>query len=121
MKTVIWLDDERDPKDPKYKIFLEENLHIKGLSQIYWVRNYEEFVKCLDLLWGVVDMISFDHDLGEEESGLDCAKYLVHKCLDLNQNLPSYQSHSMNPVGKKNILSLLDNYYKYFIKQNHNE
>ena len=44
------------------------------------VYNYEEFVEYLERK-GLPDFISFDHDLGEDLSGYDCAKYLVDYCL----------------------------------------
>lgn len=45
------------------------------------VRSYAEFVTYI-FQNGLPDFISFDHDLGMEESGFDCAKWLVNYCLD---------------------------------------
>ena len=59
---------------------------------------------------GFPNFISFDHDLGLEESGYDCAKWLVDYCLDHNLHLPEFEVHSQNPVGKENILALLNNF-----------
>ena len=66
-------------------------------------------------------MISFDHDLADlqqysqesvEKTGYDCAKWLIEYCLDHSLNIPKFYCHSMNPVGKENIESLLKNFKK---------
>lgn len=92
--TKLYLDDLRPTPDGH-----------KG------VRSYTEFVNYITD-HGLPDFISFDHDLGLEESGYDCAKWLVNYCLDHNFQLPKYDAHSQNPVGKENILSLLQNFKK---------
>ena len=78
----------------------------EGFDRVY---SYEEFVDYLERE-GLPDFISFDHDLGEDLSGYDCAKYLVEYCLTHKLPLPNYQVHSQNPVGKENIERLLDNF-----------
>lgn len=75
------------------------------------VRSYAEFVTYIETN-ALPDLISFDHDLGLNESGFDCAKWLVNYCLDNNLRLPKFDVHSQNPVGKENILSLLQNFKK---------
>lgn len=45
----------------------------------------------------------------------DIAKYIVDKCIDEGYILPQFASQSANPVGRENILGLL-NGYKEFIK-----
>jgi len=73
------------------------------------VRSYAEFVIHIETN-DLPDFISFDHDLGLEESGFDCAKWLVNHCLDHKVKLPGFTVHSQNPVGKQNIESLLNNF-----------
>ena len=75
----------------------------EGFERVY---SYEEFVAYLQR-YGLPDFISFDHNLGEEFSGYDCAKYLVVYCLDRQ-----FAVHSQNPVGKVNIEQLLANFKK---------
>lgn len=126
----LFLDDIRQPKDAI-------NLVPSNYNKIFWdndwsiVRNYREFVNWI-LSNGVPDLISFDHDLadihyevdfsdwefssdqlGVEETGLDCAKWLVDYCVDNGSILPKYIVHSANPAGKKNIQSYLDNANKH--------
>lgn len=81
----------------------------EGFDHVY---SYEEFVDYLERK-GLPDFISFDHDLGEDLSGYDCAKYLVEYCLTHQLPLPNYQVHSQNPVGKENIERLLDNFRSF--------
>ena len=78
----------------------------EGFERVY---SYTEFVAYLEHK-GLPDFISFDHDLGEEFSGYDCAKYLVDYCLDHQLLLPDFAVHSQNPVGKENIERLLNNF-----------
>lgn len=70
------------------------------------------------------NLISFDHDLGEDSpgviapSGMDCAKLLVELDLDGVISIPSdftFVVHSSNPNGRANIESLLTGYmaFKY--------
>ncbi|WP_228409728.1 cyclic-phosphate processing receiver domain-containing protein [Chryseobacterium sp. T16E-39] len=113
------MDDIRFPVEAYHytgeKIFLNKDWYI--------VRNYRQFVNQI-IQNGLPEMISFDHDLADmnssdsdnlkftEKTGYDCAKWLVEYCMDNHLNLPKFYSHSMNPVGKENILSLLENFKK---------
>lgn len=97
------------------KPLIVKKLYLKDLRPIpgeyIGVRSYAEFVTYItDSV--LPDFIYFDHDLGLEESGNDCAKWLVDYRLDNNFRLPKFDVHSQNPVGKENILSLLHNFQK---------
>lgn len=74
---------------------------------------------------GLPELVSFDHDLADihydpstwtesfiykEKTGKDCAKWLIDYCLDNNQKFPKYIVHSMNTVGKENIIRLVENF-----------
>lgn len=76
------------------------------------VRCFQEFVDFIKQN-GLPKLISFDHDLGEEKTGYDCAKWLVEYCMDMKLPLPKFSVHSQNSVGKENIQKLLDNFYQY--------
>lgn len=63
--------------------------------------------------------VSFDHDLatdgsGKESTGYDCAKWLIEKCLNENLPFPDYMVHSMNPIGRENILGIIESFNKSF-------
>ena len=109
------------------KLFLDDS---RNAPDFTWdvVRSYAQFVAWIEI-HGVPDIISFDHDLGQEhydvfqntphastdeaqehynkfteKTGYDCAKWLVQ-----NHKLPKqYLVHSKNPVGAANIRFVLD-------------
>jgi hypothetical protein len=124
-KYWLFLDDERTPimaydYTRKYEYALVESWII--------VRNYDQFVATVSKR-GLPELVSFDHDLADvhygylhgdipydkftEKTGMHCAQWMVDYCLDNGQLLPNYMVHSMNPAGKKNIKSLLDNFKKF--------
>lgn len=113
-KTLLWLDDCRDPFDKKMDWLIYSP--IGRNVNIVWVSNYNEFVEYITK-FGLPDGICFDHDLGEEKDGYDCAKWLVNYCLDNNEQLPLYSIQSANPVGKKNIDGLFMSLNKFLGKQ----
>lgn len=128
---ILWLDDLRNP-------FLDiEGRVPKENGTIEWVLNYEQFVMWIEK-FGLPDLISFDHDLADEhytpkeywddyqlskqyqesqnyqeKTGMDCAKWLIDYCMDNNLKLPKFYSHSANPVGRDNILGILENFNNF--------
>ena len=87
---------------------------------------------------GSPEIITFDHDLADthytpeefwsdydkskewqekqvykEKTGYECAKWLIDYCIENSLECPMYVCHSMNPVGRDNILGVLDNFRKY--------
>jgi hypothetical protein len=95
----IFLDDIRVPQDDSWVI----------------VKSYLEFVDfIITHKWNLISEISLDHDLGlegeNEKTGYDVAKWLVNYSLDRNVLLPLIRVHSANPVGAKNIMSLINGY-----------
>jgi hypothetical protein len=131
-----------------YKLFLDDVREIRQVyartntQEWFLAKNYAEFVKCISN-HGLPIFISFDHDLAhehyrqsmydsdkhyneyytdgtfKEKTGYDCAKWLVEYCLDNNLDLPKWACHSMNPIGKQNIESVLQNYETH--RSNHSE
>lgn len=123
MKTLLWLDDYRDPMEGQWLVFspIKESAY-----EVHWVKSYNEFVGWIQGN-GLPTAICFDHDLADEhkidldeyegermiyteKTGYDCAKWLVNYCLDNKKDLPLYNIQSGNPVGKKNIDELLKNF-----------
>lgn len=103
-RVLIWLDDERPVPKCLDKTF----------QDLIICRSYKEAITALDVMrydgsWEIY--ISFDHDLGTQESGYDVAKYIVEHQIKIK----GYRVHSMNPVGVLNITQLLEHYgYKKF-------
>jgi len=124
MSYNLFLDDVRDA-----------NRFLKDIRTWVTVRNYVEFINTITER-GLPKFISFDHDLAFEhyplsegrdtlsmpqlipydkykyKTGYDCAQWIIEYCEKKNVNLPDYQVHSMNPIGKQNIIRLLENFKK---------
>lgn len=109
MKTLLWLDDYRNPFENDWLNFSPIGKDV----DVIWVKSYNEFVEYLNRPIPLPDAICFDHDLGEEKTGYDCAKYLVDMCINMKLKLPKWNCQSANSVGRDNIDSLLNNYKKY--------
>ena len=107
MKKLLWLDDYRTPSKDWVRMFSPIGINV----ETHWVKNYKEFVQWITKK-GLPDGICFDHDLGGDKSGFDCAKWLVSYCLERNIDIPPYGIQSANPVGKDNIHSLFKSYSK---------
>ena len=110
---LLWLDDLRNPF-----LNLEGSVPLET-THIEWVLSYEQFTQWIKR-FGLPDIISFDHDLADvygndrkENTGMDCAKWLVDFCLDHELNLPRHYVHSANPVGAENINTLLENFNRH--------
>lgn len=99
-KLLFFIDDIRFPKADIYEDF----------DDIFIYRNYKDSIKALNFLKDKDYEIymSLDHDLGEDKTGYDIAKYIVEN----NINIGGFNIHSMNVVGCKNIRDLLT-YYGY--------
>ena len=60
------------------KLYLDDlRVTPEGFDRVY---NYTDFVEYITQN-GLPNFISFDHDLGEDESGYDCAKSTAPKIL----------------------------------------
>jgi hypothetical protein len=135
-KTLLWLDDYRDPFDKKidWLVFSPIGRNVN----VIWVKNYDEFVNHITQN-GLPEGICFDHDLADEhyresmydkdghyslyyndgtfkeKTGYECAKWIIDYCIENKKSLPVFNVHSANPIGRKNIFSIL-NQYKNFIQ-----
>lgn len=133
MKKLLWLDDVRNPFvmadwllqwAPEYYCEKDEGTH-----EVIWVKDYDEFVDWIQEN-GLPTEIGFDHDLADviyskrgnidmlkstwnEKTGMDCAKWLVDYCIEHKKDIPQFFVQSANPVGKKNIITLLNNAIKH--------
>ncbi len=103
-KYGLWLDDERKPSKNFCKIVDTYYVAKTYQDAIFYLANFNEDMRYEDLY------ISFDHDLGQEKTGYDFAKFIVEKGIEIG----AFSIHSMNPVGRHNIEHLLTHYgYKY--------
>ncbi len=103
----LFLDDARTPGMVTWV----------SLPQRSWIvaRSYAEFVR-LVAERGLPEFVSFDHDLADEaeaaavggRTGADCALWLAERCVATSAALPNYVIHSMNPIGRALIASILE-------------
>jgi len=119
----LFLDDERNPADCIGFYGFPKDLY----QSDDWViaRSYRDFVFTIAEQWTMKGscpvLISFDHDLGEDKSGKDCANWLVKHCLETNMLLPNIIVHSRNNVGVENIGSLLNQFQQVRVEMNQKE
>jgi hypothetical protein len=114
MKFALFIDDERDPQDVKWGTWQDQVLY----RDEDWIiaRNWYETLEIVVSL-GFPQLISFDHDLGENErTGYEIAQKLCEMVMDgvmLPDNF-EYRVHSKNPVGAENIRTYMDNFLDHY-------
>lgn len=123
MSYRLFLDDERKPSQVKWVEM--------PLGPWVIVRDYATFVDYITKN-GIPSYVSYDHDLGhsayvefnraytsdkkfhyenvKEKTGYDAAKWLVEKCMNERLDFPEYQVHSLNPIGKENIINYIESF-----------
>lgn len=99
-RCMIFIDDERDPPPGMWLV----------------ARTASAFEQLLATHSPTV--ISFDHDLGCDEEGVElpngqhCARHLIDVALDSTGAFPELRTiilHSANPVGRANMRGLIEN------------
>jgi len=95
----MYLDDIRDPKG----------------EFDYIVRNSDSAIYIMQVD-GCPDFISFDHDLGGDDTAMKVVKWMVERDLDCQWKfIPdgfTFFVHSANICGKDNIESYLNSYLR---------
>lgn len=103
MKYFLFIDDIRNPN-------FESDIEIKI------ARNSDEAISILKE-FGIPYSISFDHDLGGDDTSIIYINALTDYIIDNNIKFSKefkYYVHSQNPVGAQNIISKMDSLLKYF-------
>ena len=129
--VILWLDDERDPNASYPNLLRDDSCEYKptwveyivghtnpGNWEVVWVKDYKQFTNYLELA-GLPDVVCFDHDLGQQMTGKDCANYMVDILVERNLFGPVIRSQSSNPSGVQNIHGLFDNWHSEWMKRNH--
>lgn len=96
----LFLDDERFPPDD-------------GSEWVIVRSSFNAWAYCYDN--GCPSFISFDHDLGENDTAMLFIHTLINHDLDHPGFIPadfSFEVHSQNPIGKQNIEGLLNSYLR---------
>ena len=105
-KIRLWLDDNRDPKDPK----IQELFGSRGNE--VWVKTMDEAVNYIER--GNVSFISFDHDLDNEgdspieKTGYHLACWIEERAFNGTLDPIGWNVHSRNPVGSNDIVAAMN-------------
>lgn len=95
----LYIDDIRTPKTDNWEIVRTSQEAI-----IFMAEN------------GCSNYISFDHDLGGDDTSMKVVHWMIEKDLEEGNFIPDnfeFNVHSANPVGVKNIEGLLNNYLQF--------
>jgi len=100
MSYTLFLDDIRDPP---WQLG----------HDVLIARNNRQFMRAF-IDFGVPEVISFDHDLGEDDaSAMYSLHWIIDRHLDGDCDLSSVKQvfvHSANPAGALNLQSLWDSF-----------
>lgn len=95
----LFIDDLRNPPSEDYHV-------VRSTEQaLEWIKKN-----------GMPSFISFDHDLGGEDTSMVFLRRLHNEIWTEIQSIPDYVVHSANPVGSKNIVSFMESWKKAFSK-----
>jgi len=89
------------------RLFIDD---IRNPSEDYIVlRSSEDAIQFIKQN-GWPEFISFDHDLGGDDTTMVFLKRLVNEVWDGKTMPPDYIVHSANPIGSKNIVSFMESW-----------
>lgn len=91
----LYIDDERYPPDDGFVLLRSTQEALQHVKTHGWPT-----------------FMSLDHDLGGEDTTMCFLRRLVNELWDGKTPPPDYHVHSMNPVGRKNIISFMDSWKK---------
>lgn len=89
----LFLDDLREPPSSDYAIVRST------VEAIEWVKQN-----------GMPSFISFDHDLGGDDTSMIFLHRLFNELWNEGDSIPDYIVHSANPVGSKNIVAFMESW-----------
>jgi len=96
------------------RLYIDDIRNPKGNFD-YIARNSEEAIEFM-IRNGCPVFISWDHDLGGDDTSLRVVKWMIEMDLDMEKEfIPEnfkFFVHSANPVGKANIEGYLNAYLK---------
>lgn len=92
-KNYLYVDDIRQiPRE------------LNNSYKCFQVLNYKEAItKLKRTKFSIIDL---DHDLGEEKTGYDICKYIIENDIQFDK----IRIHTSNPVGRDNMIQLLERY-----------
>jgi hypothetical protein len=115
----LYLDDLRDPSYTYGEALVPgeqvarhlESPRQVGFAPALWVvaRSTEE-AKKLVLDRGMPEVMSLDHDLGDQDRAMDFLTWLANEYWDGTQPIPMVIVHSANPIEAENLRSFADSW-----------
>lgn len=101
-----------------YKLFIDDERFPPNNDMSLWVisRSSDQTKQIIEG-FGMPSFISFDHDLGGEDTSMVFLKWLEGQLIDRILAFPpgfAYYVHSQNPIGAKNITGKMDALIKHF-------
>lgn len=108
---ILFLDDSRIPSTIFGDFIGHEQVHVDHAE------TYDEFVDLVKKNVEEYDLVSFDHDLGEEgegsRTGHNAAYFMLEHCMENNKNIPKFSIHSSNAAGGDRIKQMLEKHTEY--------
>ena len=108
MSYKLFLDDERDSPCDNTKC-------VTGVPVPKWViaRSSSEAIELVKTK-GIPSFISFDHDLGGDDTAMKFIWFLINSHIEgsIEAFPTSYYVHSQNPIGVENIKGLMESYIR---------
>lgn len=92
-----------------WSLFIDDLREPPGDQQWVVCRSTEEALTAVSEL-GLPGFISFDHDLGGDDTAMAFLSRLVNELWDGSAPPPDYRVHSANPVGAQNIRSFMESW-----------
>ncbi len=87
----LWIDDQRPPPSQDW----------------VWASNLKEAYEAI-VRYPLIKIISFDHDLGEEDTTMPIALWLEEQAYHGYGEPIIWRVHSYNPVGRRNLIDTLE-------------
>lgn len=95
-KVLIFVDDERWPQTiPNGMAYCVCRTYREAIDKLKFYMSHNTKI-----------ILDLDHDIQCKQTGYDIAKWVINSGYE---NL-RFACHSMNPVGRKNIIELLTHY-----------
>jgi hypothetical protein len=99
----------------QYKLFIDDLREPPTGTDYIVARSSTEAIGWV-VLRGIPQHISFDHDLGGEDTSMVFLHWLANKVVDVELEFPegfTYTVHSQNPVGAQNIRGFMGGLIKF--------
>lgn len=102
----------------RYMLFIDD---IRFPANLEWVIARDS-AEAIDFItrWGMPDEISFDYDLGGDDTAMNVVKFIIDAVLSNKVKLLDgfkFHVHSANPVGAKNIQETLGGFLDFMEKE----